>query len=80
MKKIRNLYPGRHTIAVTHGDLIAFLILWAKSVPVDAEQKQELWRVALTDSYPAPGSISTFIFRSRDPEELPWINYINPSL
>jgi len=34
IKKARRAYSGQHIVAATHGDLIAFLILWAKSAPI----------------------------------------------
>ena len=36
--KIRRRYAGQHVVAVTHGDVIAFIILWAHGVPVTRRQ------------------------------------------
>ena len=80
IKKARRAYFGQHIVAVTHGDLIAFSILWAKSAPIRVEQSQKLRRLGIADEYPAPGSISTFVFATEAIDELPRVGYVNPLL
>ena len=55
-------YPGRHIVAVSHGDLIAFAILWAFGRPATGAAKRELIDCGVDDLYPAPASLSTFRF------------------
>jgi broad specificity phosphatase PhoE len=47
-------FPGECVLAVTHGDLIYFLTLWATGQTTASKQDQTF--------YPAPASISSFIF------------------
>ena len=80
IKKARRAYSGQHIVAATHGDLIAFLILWAKSAPIGVEQRHKLQWLGIADEYPAPGSISTFVFSTETMNELPRVEYVNPLL
>jgi broad specificity phosphatase PhoE len=72
---IRRQYAGQHVIAVTHGDLIAFLILWARAAPVDQSNKEDLRRWGVQNKYPAPGSITTLEFKTVTSNEMPRIEY-----
>jgi broad specificity phosphatase PhoE len=40
--KGRRQYPGQHIVAVTHGDPIVFLMLWARDAPVNRSGLQAL--------------------------------------
>jgi broad specificity phosphatase PhoE len=61
-ERMRDDHPGAHVVGVSHGDPIAFAILWAFSLPVTAEQKKRLTSCGVPDGYPAPASVSTFTF------------------
>jgi len=54
--------PGQHVVGVSHGDPIAFAILWAFGRPATSAAKRELSDCGVDDLYPAPASISTFRF------------------
>ncbi len=75
VNKVRRQYTGGHIVAVTHGDLIAFLILWAKEQSIDVKLKEDLRPFGLADRYPAPASISTMMFNTGDDQEVPSIEY-----
>jgi broad specificity phosphatase PhoE len=75
---VRQEYPGQHVLAVTHGDPIAFLILWAKGRPLQPDQKETLTRLGFADNYPQPASITTFTFQSIAADELPGLTYLKP--
>ena len=47
-------YPGECVLAVSHGDLIYFLTLWAMGQALTGKKEQTF--------YPAPASLSSFIF------------------
>lgn len=69
----RERHAGRSVAAVTHGDLIAFAILWACNVPVAVESRPRLLECGVVDGYPAPASSTTFTF---DPGgDLPRLRY-----
>jgi broad specificity phosphatase PhoE len=61
-ERMRDDHPGEHVIGVSHGDPIAFAILWAFSLPVTAEQRKRLTSCGVPEGYPAPASIATFTF------------------
>jgi broad specificity phosphatase PhoE len=73
--RTRRQYPGQHVLAVTHGDLIAFLFLWAREIAVNQENKQDLRLWGLADEYPDPGSITSLEFNSSSLNEKPGIEY-----
>jgi broad specificity phosphatase PhoE len=79
MHRMRRHYAGGHVAAVTHGDVIAFLILWASDMPLLPENKLRLARTGVLDGYPAPGSITTFTFRTLSADERPYVRYVRPA-
>lgn len=79
VNRARRRYSGQHIIAITHGDLIAFMLLWAKTLSVDLVLKRDLTFFGLSDKYPVPGSVSTFVFETEDVDEVPKVEYINPN-
>ena len=77
--KIRQQYPGQHVAAVSHGDPIAFTILWAMGLPVSNQGKLAFHHTGFQDPYPAPASISTFTYQTFSKDEIPHIDYVNLS-
>jgi len=71
-------FPGRHIAAVTHGDIIVFMVLWARGQPLTAAGKQNLTPFGITDGYPAPGSVTTFSCLSASPHARPKVSYFKP--
>ena len=72
-RQMRQRYPGQEIVAVTHGDPIAFLMLWAQGRPVTAENKAPLYQ-----RYLAVGSITTLTFVTTSREEKPTLDYAVP--
>jgi broad specificity phosphatase PhoE len=68
---VRRKFPGECVLVVTHGDLIYFLTLWAAGRSITGEKD-----VAL---YPAPASISSFIFEG-DGSGKPECSYYQPEV
>ncbi|MBK7916501.1 MAG: histidine phosphatase family protein [Chloroflexi bacterium] len=62
-------------VAVTHGDLIAFLILWAKGIPCTSQNGQLLY-----EDYLGYGCVNTFTFEFEGEWKLLGIANINPLL
>ncbi len=77
--KIRFSYVGKHLAAITHGDFIAYLILWANAVPISIKAKDDFRCLGLPDKYPNLGSITTLTFYTSDDKEQPSIKYCSPS-
>lgn len=63
-------HPAGHVVGVSHGDPIAFAILWAFSLPITAERRHRLTSCGVPESYPAPASISTFTFADETGEAI----------
>ncbi len=78
VRETRTRHPGEHIAVATHGDVIAFTVLWAMQQPVRVDLKRTLDRFGITDSYPATGSLTTFVYRTCEPAEVPVIDYVRP--
>lgn len=63
MLQLRHAYAGRHVIAVTHGDPIAFTLLWA--------DRQTIAPGVKPNPYPPPASIASFYFLNGRKDEIP---------
>jgi broad specificity phosphatase PhoE len=77
--QLRAEHPGRHIVAVTHGDVIAFTLLWAGDLPVTAQGRRAIARLGVAGGYPAHASISTLTYRTGEEEERPRIRYVPAS-
>lgn len=75
---IRGRYAGRHIAAVSHGDVIAFLFLWAMKQPVEVARKRTLDQFGITDSYPATASLTTLTYLTPELDEIPHVAYVRP--
>ena len=78
VQRMRRQYAGQHIAAITHGDIIVFMILWAKAMPLTPANKIRLSATGVLDVYPAPGSITTFTFLTPAPDEKPAVRYMKP--
>lgn len=74
----RTNHVGDHVIAVTHGDIIAFTIIWAIGHVPDATRKVDLLKPFIPDEYPQTASISTLTFTTTAVDEQPKFEYYNP--
>lgn len=75
--RTRKQHQGRHVVVVTHGDVIAFIICWAKRLSVNSYKPEVLLGAGIPGGYPALGSITTLRFHTthRDPDYRPEITY-----
>ena len=78
--RTRRRFSGKHVVAVTHGDIVLFMLLWAGSFPVTAEYKKKFATLGLLKEYPAPSSITTFCYSTDTEEERPSVAYYNPAV
>jgi broad specificity phosphatase PhoE len=65
---------GKQVVVVTHGDVIAFMVLWAKQLPITPKHKTVLYKSSIT-----PASISSFTFKTDLEAELPQCEYPLPA-
>lgn len=77
-RQVRRQAAGKHVVAVTHGDVIVFSMLWAKGFALTPENKIRLKTTGFPASYPAHASITSFFFRSLSEEERPSVDYVQP--
>jgi len=82
INRVRAEHAGQEVAAVTHGDIITFMILWASGVPVDGadpgDRFELLVRLGLPEVYPATASISTFTYSSAALDAVPAFSYLRP--
>lgn len=76
--RARAEHRGQHVVAVTHGDVVTFLLLWGMGRPVEHAHKADVAGLPIAEGYPAPASISSFIFETDAEDERPRIVYVNP--
>ena len=75
----RRRHAGKNVLAVTHGDIIIFTILWARGLALSAENKVNPHAFGFK-GYPATGSLTAFIFRTDSQDELPEVRHLQPAL
>ena len=75
IRRIRKHFAGRQVVAVTHGDVITFMLLWANDLPAKPKYKRNLCVAGLSDRYPATASMSTLVYRTSSIDERPLIFY-----
>lgn len=75
VRRIRQHFAGRQVVAVTHGDVITFMLLWANDLPAKPKYKRNLSVAGLSDRYPATASMSTLVYRTSSIDEIPLIFY-----
>jgi broad specificity phosphatase PhoE len=78
--RTRKRHAGQHVVAVSHGDVIAFVICWAKRLSITAHPREVLLDAGIPEGYPAPASISTLTFQtaSRERDDRPEFTYHTP--
>lgn len=76
--RMRRQYAGGRVAAVTHGDIITFMVLWANGFDLTPRNKPRLLHAGYPEAYPAHGSITTLTYRSTDTQEKPAIGYTKP--
>jgi probable phosphoglycerate mutase len=74
----RSRHAGENVVAVTHGDVIVFSMLWARGMALTPRNKVGLHALGFTGGYPATGSLTAFTFRTDSPRELPEVRYFKP--
>jgi len=76
--RMRRTFPEKHVVAVTHGDVILFMLLWASGFPPTPSYKKKFITLEILNEYPAVSSITTFSYSTTAKDERPSIAYINP--
>ena len=74
----RTRHAGQNVVAVTHGDVIVFAMLWARGLALIPQNKANLHAIGFTGGYPATGSLTAFTFRTDSAREHPEVRYFKP--
>ena len=77
-RRITTRYGGEHVAAVTHGDVITFVLLWAKDCPLLPKYKGRLGPLGIRRGYPAHGSVTTFAVDTDHAHTKPVVSYWEP--
>jgi broad specificity phosphatase PhoE len=78
--RMRYMFPEKHVVAVTHGDVILFLMLWAGHFPTTPDHKKKFTTLGILKEYPAVSSITTFSYSTTAKDEHPSMAYFNPRI
>lgn len=78
IRRARRQYPGARIAAVTHGDVITFMVLWARGMDLSARNKTRLLKAGFPASYPAHASITSLTYPGDDMEARPQVTYVHP--
>jgi len=78
--RIRRTFPEKHVVAVTHGDIILFMMLWASHLSTTPHNKKKFTTLGILKEYPAVSSITTFSYSTSTKDERPSIAYFNPAI
>lgn len=71
-------FPGGQVVAVTHGDVIVFTLLFALGRDITPANKNRLKQAGFADTYPATASVTTLTFHTLSAGERPRLSYIVP--
>jgi broad specificity phosphatase PhoE len=78
--RMRRAFPKKHVVAVTHGDIILFMMLWASHFSTTPLNKKRFTTLGILKEYPATSSITTFCYSTDKKDERPSIAYFNPTI
>lgn len=78
--RTRRAFKEKHIVAVTHGDIIFFMTLWASHLAANPLNKKKFATLGILKEYPAVCSITTFSYSSDAKDERPSIAYFNPAI
>lgn len=78
IRRMQKQYPQGQVAAITHGDVITFMVLWARGFDLTPKNKTRLLQAGYPVSYPAHASITTLIYPSANMDEKPQIHYTRP--
>jgi len=78
LSRTRRTCSGKHIVAVTHGDVILFMMLWASHFSTTPLNKKRFTNLGVLKEYPAVSSITTFSYSTDRKDERPSITYFNP--
>jgi broad specificity phosphatase PhoE len=80
LSRTRRRFYGKHVVAVTHGDVILFMVLWASNFPLTPYYKEKFTALGIMEEYPATSAITTFCYSTDLTDERPSIAYFNPKV
>lgn len=79
-RRVLSRHCGSDVVAVTHGDIIVFAVLWALGEDLVPENKSRLKQFGYAVAYPEHASMTRFTFSNGSTDRLPDIVYVNPAV
>ena len=76
--QVRRECVGSEIVAVTHGDIVAFMIMIASGDTPEPGKKVSFTKYGLPEIYPNTASISSFVYQTADADEIPTFTYQTP--
>jgi broad specificity phosphatase PhoE len=76
LRRSHRRYAGKHVVAVTHGDVITFTVLWALGWEPTASNKTRLKQAGYGAGYPGHASVTSLVFHTDSAEERPALEYV----
>jgi broad specificity phosphatase PhoE len=71
--EVRQRHVGQQVAAITHGDLIVFLLLWIKGLPATTDNRSLMYR-----HYADKASITTLSYDTAALDQVPAVQYTVP--
>lgn len=83
MADMREQYANRAIAAVTHGDIVVSMFMYAhgadeNDIGRSKTEPNRIQSMGLPEEYPATASISRITFKTDNPDEIPEYHYIKP--
>jgi len=78
LKRSLRQFAGKHVVAVTHGDVVTFTVLWAFGWELNPKNKTRLRKAGFPTGYPAHASVTTLTFSRATTDERPQVKYTQP--
>lgn len=78
LRDVRAQHAGEEVAAVSHGDIVVAMFLYAHEKPAHDIARGKLLDYGLPEPYPVTASISTLEFKTDDVDEVPSYRYLRP--
>lgn len=75
IRRVRKSQMQHEVVAVTHGDIVSFLVLKKKELDVAPRNKARLSKAGIPDNYPATASITSLTYYTDAEDEIPDVGY-----
>ncbi|MFZ1983622.1 MAG: histidine phosphatase family protein [Desulfatitalea sp.] len=78
LRRVRAQFAGKQVVAISHGDVITFTVLWAKGWELLPKNKNRLREAGYGAGYPIHASVTSLVFDTTSAQALPDVTYTQP--